>query len=257
MKSWKQNEQTPFAEIICGEISASEMWDLDLCVWTTEIPLAEPPTPMPKLPTDLTDFELFCKYCMPLHETDRWDEARNFCDWLVNSRPQKMSQNISHEWMGQDHIYLKPQFTTLISHLWTGFLISLGDNLRMLSVPVKPICTYIYGYVYSRSFYRAVPRAPTAQLVSEAKMTDVLSYLGSCKHIRLPGNWASWQSMYLISSGNWRNRLGQLIFRIECGKYWRYIHVIFFTSEIYQIINHIWFTSLTSEESVLAELSLR
>ena len=27
------------------------------------------------LPTDLTDLELFRKFCMPFHETDRWEEA--------------------------------------------------------------------------------------------------------------------------------------------------------------------------------------
>lgn len=28
-----------------------------------------------RLPTDLTDLELFRKFCMPFHETDRWEEA--------------------------------------------------------------------------------------------------------------------------------------------------------------------------------------
>ena len=29
-----------------------------------------------RLPTDLTDLELFRKFCMPFHETDRWEEAK-------------------------------------------------------------------------------------------------------------------------------------------------------------------------------------
>lgn len=41
------------------------------------VPLSlEPPVPPPILPSDLTDVELFRKYCMPLHKTDLWARAK-------------------------------------------------------------------------------------------------------------------------------------------------------------------------------------